>query len=360
MSVVGVIYGGGQIPSANYLTGEVIKRLLIAEHSVFAIKKSFMGLADDTCYEQIDFKKARKISKIPGTYLGMCRNVDPSTDMWFSKIIENLIKFEITTLVVLGGDGSSRGCFDFLKRCQKEKYQIKVIFIPCTIDGMNGTFTFGALDAIYETAHHIEMAAVNAWATFDYGKISSRISIVEVQGRNRNDIAVGALKKIITAGKIANYKLNEIEIIFLASGYTWSAERWLMHWTKTKRPVLIIVSEGAKPIEQWWNLFEGSVGEKLEKFINTSGVVKSNLEKVGYLSQTNCAHKERALIKKVVSSLDFCKIEETEESFAVFFDQEGECYFDELGKIVKLNPNSSEPVKLDEVTEKLLKPYMNF
>ncbi len=354
----GLVYGGGQVPSANYITGGLETRLLHEGHEVYAIKQSFMGMSNETCYEKVDFIKAREVLNFPGTYLGTCRNVDPSKDEWFPKIIENLGKFKIDNLFVIGGDGSARACFDFSKRCKAENYNVNIYFIPCTIDGMNGTLAFGEGDAVQETINHIRMSAINAWATFDYGKAGPRVSIVEVQGRNRNDIAVDSLKQLLSAGVIAHQKLTEVNIIFLASGYNWSAKS-LLESINNSRPTLIIASEGTKPIEKWWKWFfkDGSIGAQLEKFINKKSNLKANLEKVAYLSQTNECRKECNKIDMVLDKIDFKNLPEGEN--ALIIKNWYNVNFIELMDFVKLNPNSKEPVKLDRFSEIILEPYMN-
>lgn len=361
---VGVIYGGGQIPSANYVIGELIKKLLRMSIQVYAIHKSYMGLADSTCYEKIDdMLKACKIQKQIGTYLSTCRKVFPATDEWFDKIIMNLSKYGINTLFICGGDGSALGARDFQARCEEIGYKMKIIFIPCTIDGINGSLSIGLNSAVEESLRQTKMIAANSFATFDNKMRGARIAIVEIQGRNRNDIAVNVLKQIIADSSIAKFAISEINIKFLASGYKWSYTELINSVIATDMPTLILASEGAKPTEMWWDAISGdNISSKLTNLINATGIRKANCDVIGYLSQTNdfISSNEKNLIDmwtlKAIQEFERCLL--SVGSTAIICDTDKKLKAVPLSYITELNPNCKEPAIISIEDLITLKPYM--
>lgn len=362
MEPIGVIYGGGQIPSANYVIGELIRKLLRINTQVYAIHKSYMGLADPTCYEKMDLPKACKIQKQIGTYLSTCRKVFSYSDEWFYDIIFNLTKYNIHTLFICGGDGSALGAKNFEARCKKSGFKIKIIFIPCTIDGLNGSLSIGINSAVEETLRRTKMMAVNSFATFDNGMKGARIAIVEIQGRNRNDIAVNVLKQLIAELFIGKFGISEINIKFLASGYIWRYTELIESVISTDMPTLIIASEGAKPSELWWDAISGTgVVAKLTNLVNATGVRKANCDVIGYLSQTNdfISNSEKNLIKMwTIVASQVLETSFDDESKAIICDSSKKIETVPLSYITNLNSNCKEPELISIEDLEILKPYM--
>lgn len=286
---VAILYGGGQIPSANIVLGKLAEKLLKrGDLTVYGVHKSFMGLADSQCYEVFTIQKAKEIQSQIGTYLSTCRKVNPADDLWFYKIISNLRDKSIRTLIIPGGDGSSRAGNALVERAKQEGYEIQVVFIPCTIDGINGSDTIGIDSAVAESERQASLIIVNAFATWNPNFLGPRISIVVTQGRNRNNIAVEVMKKMINRGTIGSYKIDDIDLIFIPAGYNWNYNQLIKRLVSSEKETAIIVSEGAKPVETYWDAIEGAgVGEKLKNIINQSKKREANLNLIGYLSQTN-------------------------------------------------------------------------
>ena len=289
---IAVIYGGGQIPSGNEVIGRLIEKLLKrTDLTVYGVHKSFWGLSDPECYEKFTISKAKAIQSQIGTYLSTCRDVNPADDRWFYQIISCLKEKEIRTIVIPGGDGSSRAGNVLLQRAKSEGYDLQIIFIPCTIDGIEGSQTTLGIDsAVAESYRQTSLIVANAFATYNPNFIGPRISINEIQGRNRNDIAVGVMDKVIQIGKIGKYYLDDITLIFVPTGYNWSYNKLIKSITSTDKEVSIIISEGAKPNEIYWEqtLTTGNgIGERIANEIRAWGQREVNLNKVGYLSQAN-------------------------------------------------------------------------
>ena len=318
---IAFLYGGGQIPSGNVVLGKLAEKLLKrGDLTVYGVHKSFMGLADPSCYEEFTMQKAKEIQLQIGTYLSTCRKVNPSEDQWFEKIMTNLKDRNIKTLVIPGGDGSSRAGNALQKRAKKEGYDLQIVFIPCTIDGINGSDTIGIDSAVAESERHATLMMVNAFATLNPKFLGPRVAIIEMQGRNRNDIAVNVMRKIIARRKVGSYYIPDINLIFIPSGYEWSYYDLLNNVNSTEKETAIIVSEGAKPIQTYWEeALEGnSVGDKIKNLIKNGKIREANLDVVGYLSQSNAQISEEE-IKKIQDWVSFAikAMYKTNESIAI-------------------------------------------
>lgn len=303
---IAVLYGGGQIPSANFVLGKLMEKLLKrGDLTVYGVHKSFWGLSDSSCYEEFTIQKAKEIQTQVGTYLSTCRKVNPAEDKWFEKIISNLKEKSIRTIIVPGGDGSSRAGNALAQRAKKEGYEIQIVFIPCTIDGINGSDTIGIDSAVAESERQASLIMTNAFATWNPQFFGPRVAIIEMQGRNRNDIAVNVMKKLIDKRTIGSYHISDINLIFIPAGYDWSYYDLLKRVNSTERETAIIVSEGAEPIESCWNaaVDGNSVGDKIKNLIKKGEVREANLAVVGYLSQSNdqISEAERKKIQDWIS-----------------------------------------------------------
>lgn len=354
---VALFYGGGQIPSANYVLGKTSEELLKRGLEVYGIHQSFMGLADPNCYEEFTLLKARDIQEQIGTYLSTCRNVNPADDKWFDYIIFTLQDRDIRTLIIAGGDGSSKAGSKLAERAKKEGYEIQIVFIPCTIDGINGSDTIGIDSAIAESVKQSILIIANAFATWNPNFLGPRIAIIETNGRNLNHLGAGTVKKIIDIGTIGSYNVQDIDLMFIPAGYDWSYNELMEHIVSSRKETAIIISEGAKPIEPYWNATTGSgVGEKLTNLIKTSGKRDVNFHRVGYLSQTNDQisvferTKIDAWVKFAVQAMF-----KTDETMAVIKTTGFETV--SLHDFAQ-GTQSEEPIPLSKEEFRILRPYL--
>lgn len=357
---VAVLFGGGQIPDANIVTAKLIKKLLRRlDVIVYGIHKSFMGLADLECYEKFNFQKADEIERFPGTYLSTCRKVDPSSNEWFGKIMKNLVKKQIKTIFLIGGDGSSRAAKDFLRRAKREGYDyLQIVYIPCTIDGINGSETIGLESAVLESERQANFAMINAFATWNPKFKGPRVAVIEMQGRNRNDIAINVMNRLISKGAVGCYSLSKVNLIFVPTGYNWSFTNLLEKINSSNKETAVIISEGAKPIEPYWEAIEGeNAGRKLENLIKKSGIREVNFQLIGYLSQTNgmTSQKQIELIEEW-TSVASSAIDVTKQSIAVVND--GEAFKLETIENFAAKNSSEKPVPLTDKEMEALASYL--
>lgn len=282
LGTVAIVYGGGQIPPANYITGLIAEMLLNLGCTVYGVHKSFMGMADASNYELLDSAKSVCIKYEVGTYLGTCRGVNPASDEWFERIYRCIKTNGIHTLIIPGGDGSSRAMSDFYRRIKElhSGYRINILFIPCTIDGIEGSETIGLDSAVELTYKNTLFIAENAFATHRPQYPTGRVAIVETQGRNRNDISYRAVKRLAK-------RWDDDQMIYIPAAYPWSFPKLLHRINSVKREVLVVIPEGAKPIENYWEAISGKTpGAKIETLIKVTGRKEVNLNVIGYLGQT--------------------------------------------------------------------------
>jgi len=119
------------------------------------------------------------MSKV-GTILGSSRGNQSIVDM-----VDTLVKFNISALFVVGGDGTQSGALAIGKEVKRRKLDISVIGIPKTIDNdINFVYTtFGFVTAVEEARKAINAAHIEAKGTFN------GIGIVKLMGRHAGFIA---------------------------------------------------------------------------------------------------------------------------------------------------------------------------
>lgn len=363
---IAILYGGGQIPEANPLMGEIISLLFRSGEfaQIYGIHQSYEGMANSECYELMTEAKAVEIQDQIGTYFGTCRNFDPSSDENFPEILKQLKERGITDLIVTGGDGSFRAGRDMEKKLKENNYFLNMFFLPCTIDGIEGTESIGTKAAVMQTYERTIFVAANAWATFDHGLKGPRVAVVEAMGRNRDTILCGTIDLIETAGKIGKFKLDEFRIFAIPSDHEWSVTDLVAEVNTTEEPAVVMVSEGAKPKEKWFDLIDASgVAKKIAALIDIEKVKRANSDIVGYLSQSNSFGLEcRSIYDDYmpwVICLSSCIINCSEYANAQAIIKNGKdvsCIA--LTEITAKNPNSKEIVPLTKKDKEIISKYL--
>lgn len=345
-TAVAAMYGGGQIPSANFLMGSLIESLISFNCKVYGIHKSFMGLSDKSSYELMSLCRSKLIQTQMGTYFETCRNVDPSSDQYYYKILKVLKDLHIHTLFVCGGDGSLRASSAFNHRCAIDNFKIKIVFIPCTIDGISGSKSIGIDSAVSESIRRVQCMMVNSFATLDPKLKGSRVPIIQLQGRDRNDILFDVMKRLEDNSFVGKYNMSDIDIICIPTGYSWSFVKVINAILQSERNTAIIVSEGAIPTEKWWDAINGKgVGNKLSNLIDASNIRKSNFDSIGYLSQTNhlISDNEIAEIRDWTHMSTLFSITNDRSSIAIVKNSHDELLCEHLYSLLEKNCSTNRP-----------------
>jgi len=223
MKKIGVLTSGGDSPGMNAAVRAVVRKAIFNGLEVYGIYGGYTGLINGHI-EKLEIGSVGDIIHRGGTNLFTARCPEFKTLEGQQKGIEQLKKFGIEGLVVIGGDGSYQGA----KKLTEHGFPC--VGVPGTIDNdIPGTdFTIGfdtALNTIINAIDKIRDTATSHGFTY----------VIEVMGRNAGDLALwagladGAETILIPE---VNYEMDEV-ISKLKRG----AERGKKH-------SIIIVAEG--------------------------------------------------------------------------------------------------------------------
>jgi 6-phosphofructokinase 1 len=163
----------------NAAVRAVVRTGIYHGNTIFGIKRGYEGLIDGDI-EELSLSSVSNIIKYGGTVLLTARCKEFFTKEGRSKAYDNLKKFGIESLIVIGGDGSFRGLHELIN-----EYDIQGIGVPGTIDNdLYGTdYTIG-----FDTAVNTALEAIDKIR--DTATSHSWLFIVEVMGRNSGYIGL--------------------------------------------------------------------------------------------------------------------------------------------------------------------------
>jgi 6-phosphofructokinase 1 len=223
LKCIGILTSGGDAPGMNAAIRAVTRTAIYNDIEVKGIYRGFKGLITG---EIIPFKtnSVSNIIQRGGTVLKSARCEEFLTPEGRKVAYENLVKHNIDSLVVIGGDGTLTGAAIFAS-----EYNIPVVGLPGTIDNdLLGTdVTIG-----YNTALNTIVEAVDKIR--DTASSHERLFFIEVMGRNcgalalNSAIAAGAEAAIIPEISIEKDQLHE----FISQGFR-----------KSKNSSLVLVAE---------------------------------------------------------------------------------------------------------------------
>jgi len=207
IQTIGVLTSGGDAPGMNAAVRAVVRTAIANGIAVKGIKRGFSGLIDEDIVDLNSRSVADTIQK-GGTFLFTARCPEMITSEGQDIAAANCKKHGIDALVVIGGDGSFRGCLALKDR------GINVIGIPGTIDlDIACTeYTIG-----FDTAVNTAMHAIDKIR--DTSTSQERCSIIEVMGRHAGYIALwcglaNGAEAVLTT-ELYNYEeqklINDIE-----------------------------------------------------------------------------------------------------------------------------------------------------
>lgn len=175
---IGILTSGGDAPGMNAAIRSVTRAAIQSGLEVYGIHDGYLGLCEGKIERLYRRSVSETISK-GGTFLGTARLPEFKEEATQELAIEELNRYGIDALVVIGGDGTYRGALALAKK------GIKIVGIPGTIDNdIAGTdYTIG-----FDTALNTAVEAVDKLR--DTSSSHRRCSIVEVMGRNCGAIAV--------------------------------------------------------------------------------------------------------------------------------------------------------------------------
>lgn len=249
MKVV-ILASGGDAPGMNECIHEITKNLVrFKKNEVFACLYGFQGLIEGR-FVKISTKQTRVHKNHAGVFIKSSRCLEFKTEKGVQKAVDNINANKFDVVVVLGGDGSYRGCVELMKK------GVNVIFVPATIDRdlHYDTYTIGFYTAVSACCHYIHDVKPTMDA-FD------RICVYEIMGRDNPSLTklVGDIVEadlIITKDNINNVDYNSF------------VEKHKQNPVRT-----VVLQERLVPIE--------SIVQKLEQL--TGGAVRQCV--IGYIQR---------------------------------------------------------------------------
>ena len=220
---IGILTSGGDAPGMNAAIRAVTRSAIYNGLKVFGIYRGYKGLVTGEIQE-FKSQNVSNIIQMGGTILKTARCKEFRTAEGRALAYENMKKFGIDALVVIGGDGSLTGA-----RILAQEFDIPCIGLPGTIDNdLYGTDTtigyYTALNTILDAVDKIRDTATS----------HERLFFVEVMGR---DAGFLALNGAIAAGA-------EAAIIPEFSTEVDQLEQFINHgFKKSKSSSIVLVAE---------------------------------------------------------------------------------------------------------------------
>ena len=177
---IAVLTSGGDAPGMNACIRSIVRNGIYNGFEMIGVIKGYNGLITNEMIP-MDNRSVGNIINRGGTILRTARCLEFKTEEGMNTAMENIKKNNICGVVVIGGDGSFRGCRDLTQR------GVPAIGIPGTIDNdlAYTDFTLG-----FDTAINTVLEAIakirDTMASHD------RVSIIEVMGNKCGDIALYA------------------------------------------------------------------------------------------------------------------------------------------------------------------------
>ncbi|WP_326638177.1 6-phosphofructokinase [Streptosporangium sp. NBC_01755] len=323
---IGVLTGGGDCPGLNAVIRAVVRKGVgVHGHEFVGFRDGWRGpLEGDTM--PLDIEAVRGILPRGGTILGSSRTNPIKIDGGVEKIKENLAKGGIDALIAIGGEdtlGVAKQLFD---------KGVKVVGVPKTIDNdLNATdYTFG-----FDTAVNIAVEAIDRLHTT--AESHHRALICEVMGRHAGWIALHAGM----AGG-ANVILIPEKPFDIDRVCAYVESRF-----KTKYAPIIVVAEGAHPIEGQMALQAG----ELDAFghVRLGGIGENLASEIEKRTGKEARTTVLGHIQRGGTPTAFDRVLATRFGLqAIDAVQDGD-----FGKMVALRGTDIVRVGLDEATEEL-------
>lgn len=178
---IGVLTSGGDSPGMNAAIRSVVRTCAYHNIECLGIYRGYQGMIEGD-FKDMNARSVNNIVNKGGTILKSARSKDFMTVEGRKKAHENLLKYNVDALVVIGGDGSFTGAEIF-----NEEFNFPVMGIPGTIDNdiFGTSHTLG-----YDTALNTVVECIDKIR--DTASSHNRLFLVEVMGRDAGHIALNA------------------------------------------------------------------------------------------------------------------------------------------------------------------------
>lgn len=225
MQRIALLTSGGDASGMNACIRAVVRKAIYHGMEVIGIRRGYNGFIEADM-GPMNLGSVADIIHRGGTVLRTARSDAFLTSEGRAKVYENIKRFNIQGLVVIGGDGSFRGALALHR-----EHGLPVIGVPATIDNdIPGTdWTIG-----FDTAVNNVVEAINKIR--DTATSHERTFIIEVMGRHYGFIALSAG----LAGGAETILIPEIPF-----SYDDICDKLLRGHRRGKLHSMIVVAEGA-------------------------------------------------------------------------------------------------------------------
>src|SRR5215813_3226496 len=130
-----ILQGGGPTPVVNAtLASALTEAHRRGKRKIFGARHSIEGLIGDQLIDLSNYTAAqlKRLSRTPGAALGSSRV--KATEQDLQSIISRLRKLDIHEALFIGGNGTMRAAHAFSEFCRHERYELRIIGVPKTID----------------------------------------------------------------------------------------------------------------------------------------------------------------------------------------------------------------------------------
>lgn len=181
MQRIGVLTSGGDASGMNSCIRAVVRKAIYHGLEIIGIRRGYSGFIDADM-GPMNLGSVADIIGRGGTILHTARSARFKTKEGRAQVMENIQRFGIQGLVVIGGDGSFTGA-----QLLHQEYGLPIIGVPGTIDNdIAGTdYTIG-----FDTAVNNVVDAINKIR--DTATSHERTFVIEVMGRKSGNIALAA------------------------------------------------------------------------------------------------------------------------------------------------------------------------
>ena len=342
-----ITQGGGFVDSSKCVLWSLAHNLTKLYDKVYIGKYSFESLYTPEFWLEYNEELEKMLEKKRGTYFGTSRHVNLAIDhVGCQKAINCLKEAEICTVVVAGGDGSSRQVAEINDTFMKNGINI-VFAIPLTIDGINGGESIGLTQAVRESVRQIENVVATSLETRDTGGFG--VLIAETQGRNRDDILANTLKYFNDQKCVADCELDDLLLRVIPANIETNLDKLINEINESNKRTLVLLSEGAHKKDKAFLI------ENLSKRINR----KVRSVTIGYSSQSNgmtTVDDEREYAKWIDR---VTQIIGEDKGKSMCIAKDGDLIFKTtIDYYAKLNPREGQENKLPGYLSQLMMAYM--
>lgn len=240
MKKVAILTSGGDAPGMNAAIRALVRTAIYRDMQVYGVSHGFEGLIAGQ-FTKMTLGSVADIIHRGGTILKTSRSQAFMTDSGRQTAYESLESKGIENLVVIGGNGSIKGAYEF------SKSGINTVAIPATID--NDIVYTRAIG--FDTAVNTALEAINRIR--DTATSHGRIFIIEVMGRDCGEIALSAG----VAGGAESILIPEIE-----PDLEQVIQKIEMGIDRGKLHSIIILAEGVYPIMELRELIQKKTGHE--------------------------------------------------------------------------------------------------